>query len=551
MSEIRVALYARASTDKQEYSVPGQFQDLRANATALGLEVVEEVPDVGEKRHDLTRPGLDRLRDLAESGAIDQVWAWAWDRYGSSPVPEVLAYDLGEFGVELRSLDDNGGGEDDRLVQGIKSLLSGKEQRDRVRRANRGRENKTLRGEVFGGFRARYGFRFVTGTNQTGRPVNVGYEVDAEQIPHVRRIFTMVAHGESLHAVSREFEQAGIPNPGFKPEKGEPPKWSRATLKSIVQDDVYRPHGFEEMAAVVPPGVADTLDSEGVYGVSWSGKKRSKFKGRSKKRIVYETPREQWTGIPVDLTGSGLDRGVVDRARARVKGNRSPSKAGDRVWELSGVAKCAGCGRNLISYRRAKKSGGFNTYYRCRPSSTVDKCPNRKSHPADALENLAWEVFGTTADPEKINALYHERESHQGVEKRRRQAAILTERLSELEQERRGYLRQNARGKLLDADLDAMLSEVDEQMEQVSAELEATRDDAATREGTDAMLTAFLEFRRDGEFLYNDSPEERLAAYKRLGVRFEIEKDGALTAFVSLKPLHSHPVSLQKVPTML
>jgi hypothetical protein len=40
-------------------------------------------------------------------------------------------------------------------MQVIKSLFARREQRDRVRRSNRGRRDKTLRGEVFGGFRAR------------------------------------------------------------------------------------------------------------------------------------------------------------------------------------------------------------------------------------------------------------------------------------------------------------------------------------------------------------------------------------------------------------
>jgi hypothetical protein len=39
--------------------------------------------------------------------------------------------------------------------------------------------------------------------------------------------------------------------------------------------------------------------------------------------------------------------------------------------------------------------------------------------------------------------------------------AVLVEKRSELEVERRGYLRQNARGVLPDDDLDAMLAEVD------------------------------------------------------------------------------------------
>ena len=150
----RVALYARASSSVQEHSNPGQLRDLREGLPP-GRRVVAEIQDLGEKRHDLTRPGLDRVRDLAEAGEIDEVWAWAWDRYGSFPVPEVLAVELRDYGVELRSLDDGGGGEDGEDMQVIKSLFSRREQRDRVRRANRGRRDKALRGAVFGGFRAR------------------------------------------------------------------------------------------------------------------------------------------------------------------------------------------------------------------------------------------------------------------------------------------------------------------------------------------------------------------------------------------------------------
>src|ERR687898_444492 len=73
----------------------------------------------------------------------------------------------------------NGGGED---MQVIKSLFARREQRDRVRSSNRGRRDKTLRGEVFGGFRARYGLRFVKGRNRNGREVSIGYEVDQERM---------------------------------------------------------------------------------------------------------------------------------------------------------------------------------------------------------------------------------------------------------------------------------------------------------------------------------------------------------------------------------
>ena len=77
-----IALYARASTDAQEHSVPGQLKELRERLADMDRENVAEITDTNEKRHDLTRPGLDQLRDLAEAGEIKEIWAWSHDRYG-------------------------------------------------------------------------------------------------------------------------------------------------------------------------------------------------------------------------------------------------------------------------------------------------------------------------------------------------------------------------------------------------------------------------------------------------------------------------------------
>ena len=97
----RVALYARVSSDPQEASLEGQLRELREHAASEGLEVVEEVRDLAEKRHTVEKPGLERLRHLAELGDVEEVWAWEWSRYGAFPVPEVLAVELRDAGVEL------------------------------------------------------------------------------------------------------------------------------------------------------------------------------------------------------------------------------------------------------------------------------------------------------------------------------------------------------------------------------------------------------------------------------------------------------------------
>jgi hypothetical protein len=237
-----------------------------------------------------------------------------------------------------------------------------------------------------------------------------------------------------------------VPNPSGGP------RWSTTTLKGIVQDEVFKPLSVEEIAPLLPEQAADRLLPGRVYGIHWSRRKGSKFSSaRGKERTVYETPSEEWVPIPVDLTGSGIDRATVDRARALVAQNRAAASVGDRSWELSGsFLKCAECGRNMVGYRRARQSGFY--YYRCRPSSTVDVCANRRSHPAEELEYVAASMFETDASTGTLLELYDRAvEEQYGGRSRRAGAerrAALAGKLAELEAERKGYLRQSARGAL-------------------------------------------------------------------------------------------------------
>jgi site-specific DNA recombinase len=191
--EIPVALYERVSTQKQAdegYSLEGMFHELRQRLSQDGRRVVTEVSDRDEKRWTLHRPGVERLRELAASGEVEEIWAWAWDRYGESPWPEVLSIELEEHGVALRALDDGGEGEDAELLRALKSQLAKREQTNRVRRSRMGMFSKARGGEVLGASPyPRYGFEYVR--NEKGKAV--GYvgaarhdEGRGDHPPHAR-----------------------------------------------------------------------------------------------------------------------------------------------------------------------------------------------------------------------------------------------------------------------------------------------------------------------------------------------------------------------------
>ena len=550
----RVALYERVSTQEQAtsgYSLDGQLHELKARMEAEGRRVVAEVADPGEKRWMSTRPGLEKIRSLAAAGEIDEVWAWSWDRFGESPVPEVLAVELDEHGVRLRSLDDGGEGLGGEIMRAVGGVLSRADQRSRVRKSKMGMRSKARRGQVLGaGPRPRYGFGYVR--NGKGRPV--GYAVCEKEMAVVRRIFGMLDEGRSIHAVQVALEQDGVE----APRGGR--RWSRDTIKNMVREDTYLPHSSGEIAALVTEGsmseeVYSGLDPDQPYGIAYYGRTRSSYAStRSKRRKVEPAPRHEWTAIPVALAGSGLDRGLVERARRTIEDNRVSSKVGDRFWELSrGLLFCAHCGRTMKSYaRRFPKKNRNHYYYRCDQRHKARgmlpaECPNRKSHRAEVLEYYASNTFELYANAGMLLELFDQAlreeqrltDPHDGLER----CAALRARLAELAQERKGYLRQDAKGVLRDGELDDLLGEIDAQREQVTAELHATEDATAGAERMREARACFLsaEWYEDPDAIQphewptlGASPEQLRRAYKRFGARFEVDADGVLTLHLNL-----------------
>src|SRR5215218_5238296 len=278
------------------------------------------------------------------------------------------------------------------------------------------------------------------------------------------------------------FDADGVPTP-----RGGP-AWSRKTLRDLALDDVYRPHAFAELEGLIPDGVLAALDPDRVYGIAWSG--RTRVKKVSNARRVKEAPgREEWIGVPVDLTDSGPDQAMVDEARRFMQNNRRPLPVGDRFFELAhGPLTCAHCGCRMTGFgRRYAKTLSYA--YRCnRPSRKGTDCPNRRQHLATALEHAAASLFETYASSGKLMELYEaaieERDRQYGRSdgQAARRSEGLAEQLKAVEDERLGYLRQNARGLLAAAELERLLSEVDERRETIAAELRRAPQDAAEQE---------------------------------------------------------------------
>ena len=310
------------------------------------------------------------------------------------------------------------------------------------------------------------------------------------------------------------------------------------------KDDVYKPHSFEEVKALVAPEVAARLDPSLFYGLWWFNRKRTvcrqivedKAEGKVYRHRTTTTkrPPSEWIAVPVP--DSGISREVVDAARVAMKNNLRPSNAGRRLWELSGgIARCGGCGRRMIS--TSIKSGNGRTkryfYYRC-PKQQVDgpkPCPDGpKTVPAEKVEAEVWEaVSGLLKDPKTLRA-----DLDAMVESERimcadpeREAKAWAEKLTAADRKRSRYQDMAAEGLITFDELREKLVVLEETRKSAERELEALQGKqdriAKLEQDRDALLDSLVEI--GAEALDALSPDERNQLYRILQLKVVLNKD--------------------------
>lgn len=150
----------------------------------------------------------------------------------------------------------------------------------------------------------------------------------------------------------------------------------------------------------------------------------------------------------------------------------SPRRCFSALIRASPGASPTRCARRGARWNRPRAASGRRSpsawtaptkthyYYRCeaerKTRGTTPPCPNRRSHRAHELEHAAAGLFEAHASRDGLLDLFDatvaRREERDGMRGELERRAALSEKLPDLELERRGYLRQNARGLLSDAE---------------------------------------------------------------------------------------------------
>ncbi len=503
--------------------------------------MLEEVTDPGQSGASLARPGMDRVRDLVQGESVSVVLAQDRDRLAREPAYlYLLKQEFEHYGTRIRSLNDRGDDSPEgELTEGILDQLAKFERAKTAERTRRGRLRKAREGKVIAGRQADYGFRY----NET----RDGYVVYKPEMMIVRRIFEMFgAEGSSVYGVKAALDASNVPNPGKAVGKGM--HWTRPFIRGCIFDDVYKPHTFEEVTALVSPHVAARLDPDRLYGIWWYNRRQAQRtrvfeeNPNGERRYVTRTryqdkPREEWIAVPVP--DAGVPRELVDRARAALKGNERSSGAGRRFWELSGgIFRCDECERALVATTTLKGAKNYRRrmfYYQCATRRQVGKhaCSFSRSINVKRAAAAVWDAIaallthpeGLRRDLEEM--IEREKETRGDPEPEARAWAAT---LSEIERKRDKYQEMFAAGAMTLDELRSKLNSLEETRETARRELAAlarwNESLEAFERDKDKLLESYATLAP--EALTALDPGERRAVYSMLGLCVEALPDKSL-----------------------
>jgi site-specific DNA recombinase len=164
---LRVAIYARVSSEQQakEDTIASPLAAIARRIADDGLACDPELHfvDDGCSGSTLVRPGLERLRDQAATGAIDRLYVLDPDRFSRKYACQVLILEeLAHSGVEVVFLCNPLGHDpaENLLVQ-VQGMIAEYERAKILERSRRGKQHAARRGSVNVLSGAPYGHRYV------------------------------------------------------------------------------------------------------------------------------------------------------------------------------------------------------------------------------------------------------------------------------------------------------------------------------------------------------------------------------------------------------
>lgn len=397
---IKAAIYARYSSDLQnDRSIDDQIRNCRLfaernNWTVLNGHVYSDRALTG-----LSIVGRAGLRELLKNAAynpkpFDYVLIDDTSRLSRDKIDQAeIVRDLRDLGIFVYFVSDGIDTKDEIAediilpVHGIKDSLFA---RDLAKRTKRGMAGQVLKGFNPGG--RTYGYQYKPILDPSGamdkktrqiKSLGTAINIDAEQAPIVKLIFSMYASGYGLKMIAARLNQQSIDPPGKDRQRkkgSESPSWCPNAIRSMLQNPKY------------------------IGDWTWNKYKWTRIRKTGKRKYI-QRPKDEW----IEFVNSEL--AIVDfetwtAVQSRFERNRETYCKGERLprkdYLLSGLLKCGICGANLIVVRC---KGGDNIGYRCsfnwhRGSSV---CPNNVTiKKSDIEDNTVLALQNRVLNPDVI-----------------------------------------------------------------------------------------------------------------------------------------------------
>jgi len=380
---MRVALYARVSTDRQEKerTIGSQLEALQVKAAAEGWSVEMTCTDDGFTGTRLDRPGLDRVRDAAAARLIDAVVVLCADRLARNYVHQALVLDeLARFEVSVVFVE--GGVADDphgRLLAQIQAAVAEFERTKIVERNRRGKLWRARQGAVVSGV-VPYGYRKIAASD--GLPARLVIHEGEAKV--VRLIFDWhVNDAVSVRQIAIRLIEAGVPSP-----RGNT-VWQTSTLDRMLRQEAYSGTLYYNRRSELPDSARVPRHTAG------------------HRPLKSTKPKEEWVGVAVPPI---VDAAIWARSQARHQLNTrfSPRHVGAERYLLRYLVRCGECGQARASGGKTHTNGREDRYYRCQAVLPMHLREEklRCSQPAaraDELDELVWaEVVRHLRHPELI-----------------------------------------------------------------------------------------------------------------------------------------------------
>ena len=382
------AIYARVSSERQkeEGTIASQTALLLQYAQAHEFTVPAQwiFEDEGYSGATLTRPGLERLRDLATEGQIQTILVYAPDRLSRKYAYQVLlTEEFSRYGVETIFLKSAGSQTaEERLLLQFQGMIAEYERAQIVERSRRGKRHRAKAGCVNVLSAAPYGYRYVKKTEHS----QGYYELQEREAEVVRKVFeSYTKEGKSIGAIARQLNAQSIAT-----RFGQRP-WERSTVWAMLRNPAYEGKAcFGKTESCARQNITRPVRQQGGYSRRCSAHK--------------ERERSQWIEIAVPAVVSAETFAL---AQERLAQNRRLSLRNTKEPTLlQGLLVCEQCGYAL--YRTSTRTTRRRIkYYRCLGSDRyrhlrgpVCSCrPIRQ----DYLDDLVWqEILRLLSTPELI-----------------------------------------------------------------------------------------------------------------------------------------------------